>query len=580
MGEVHKARDTRLDRTVAIKVFPSHIADKPQLRERFEREAWTIASLNHSHICTFHDIGQQGGIYFLVMEYLEGETLAERLTKGPLPLDQVLRYAIEIADALDKAHRQDATHQGLKPGNIMLTEAGVKLLDFGLAKLTQESAPAVPFSQLPNATDSLSVEEAVLGTLQYMAPEQVEGKIEEADARTDIFAFGAVIYEMVTGKKAFEGNSAASVIGAVMRGDPPPISTLRPMTPPALDRVVKRCLAKDKEERWQTAYDLWHDLKWIAEGVSEPGRPLEAATVVAHAGRRRSLPLTLALVVGAVISGIAVWNLKPLPQLPPITRFALTMSATERLTNPSLPDVALSPDGTRLVYAANQRLYLRSMDRREAVPIPGTGGGFNPFFSPDGQWVGFFAGGKLKKVSITSGAPLILCDATNPRGATWAPDDTIIFAPQVTGGLSQISAAGGTPQPLTGLEGGESSHRWPELLPGGKALLFAASGSIVVQQLETGERQLLVEGGTYPRYVPTGHVVYAQVGTPGTLMAVPFDLERLEVTGDPVPLFGDVRQLSASGFPQFSFSRNGSLVRGINNRKTLSPHLDRPLQHW
>ncbi len=244
MGEVYKARDTRLDRIVAIKVLPSHLADKPQLRERFEREARTIASLNHPHICTLYDIGQQDGTHYLVMEYLEGETLAQRLDKGPLPLDQVLRYAIEISDALDKAHRQGVTHRDLKTGNIMLTKAGAKLLDFGLAKLRHEAAPEVPLSQLPTAKDSLTVEGTILGTLQYMAPEQVEGKVDEVDARTDIFAFGAVVYEMATGKKVFEGKGSASVIGKIMQYDPPPMSSLQPMTPPALDRVVKKCMDK------------------------------------------------------------------------------------------------------------------------------------------------------------------------------------------------------------------------------------------------------------------------------------------------------------------------------------------------
>src|ERR1700694_4396349 len=265
MGEVYRASDTRLHRTVAIKVLPPHLADSPELKERFEREARTIASLNHPHICTLHDIGHQDGIDYLVMEYLEGETLATRLLKGPLPLEQVLRYAIEMADALDKAHRKGVTHRDLKPGNIMLTKSGAKLLDFGLAKLKQEVAPAnVQLSQLPTANEPLTAQGTILGTLQYMAPEQLEGK--EVDARTDIFAFGAVVYEMATRKRAFEGKSQASVISAIMSSEPPSMSSLQPMTPPALDRVVKKCLAKELEKRWQTASDLCEELKWIAEG--------------------------------------------------------------------------------------------------------------------------------------------------------------------------------------------------------------------------------------------------------------------------------------------------------------------------
>src|SRR5271169_4895004 len=265
MGEVYKARDTRLDRIVAIKVLPTHLADRSELRERFEREARTIASLNHPHICTLHDVGHQDEIEFLVMEYLEGETLAQRLAKGPLPLEQVLQYAIEISDALDKAHRKGVTHRDLKPGNIMLTKSGSKLLDFGLAKLKQEASPAnVSLSDLPTAKDPLTAQGTLLGTLQYMAPEQLEGK--EVDARTDIFAFGTVVYEVATGKKAFEGKSQASVISAIMSSDPPPMSSLQPMTPPALDRVVKKCLRKDPDERWQNVRDVTDELKWIAEG--------------------------------------------------------------------------------------------------------------------------------------------------------------------------------------------------------------------------------------------------------------------------------------------------------------------------
>src|SRR5713101_2227003 len=268
MGEVYKARDTRLDRTVAIKVLPIHLADRAELRERFEREARTIASLNHPHICTLHDIGQQDGIDFLVMEYLEGETLAQRLLKGPLPLEQLLQYAIEIADALDKAHRKGVTHRDLKPANIMLTKSGSKLLDFGLAKLRQDAAPVVSLSKMPTA-DSLTAQGTILGTLQYMAPEQLEGKEKEVDARTDIFAFGAVVYEMATGKKTFEGKSQASVISAIMSSEPSPMTMLRPMVPPAVDRLVKTCLAKDPDERWQTAADVTRNLKWIAETGSQ-----------------------------------------------------------------------------------------------------------------------------------------------------------------------------------------------------------------------------------------------------------------------------------------------------------------------
>src|SRR5258706_8549414 len=323
MGEVYRARDTRLDRIVAIKVLPTHLADRSDLRERFEREARTIASLNHPHICTLFDIGQQDGIDYLVMEYLEGETLAQRLQKGPLPLEQVLQYAIEISDALDKAHRKGVTHRDLKPGNIMLTKSGTKLLDFGLAKLKQEVAPAnVQLSQLPTANDPLTAQGTIVGTLQYMAPEQLECK--DVDARTDIFAFGAVVYEMATGKRAFEGKSQASVISAIMSSDPPPMSALQSMTPPALDRVVKTCLAKDRDNRWQTASDLCRELKWIA-GETGP----HTAPVAVAPGRKNWLKTALragAASGACIIVGLAVWMLKAATPKP-VTRFTMSLPA-------------------------------------------------------------------------------------------------------------------------------------------------------------------------------------------------------------------------------------------------------------
>ncbi len=570
MGEVYRARDTRLDRTVAIKVLPAQLADSPERRQRFEREAKAISSLNHPHICTLHDVGQQGGIDFLVMEYLEGDTLAQRLTKGPLVLEQVLQYATEIADALDKAHRKGVTHRDLKPGNIMLTKTGTKLLDFGLAKLKPETGPAAPLSELPTAKDNLSARGTILGTLQYMAPEQLEGK--QVDARTDIFAFGAVLYEMVTGKKAFEGKNQASVIAGILERDPPPLSSLQPMTPPALDRVVKKCLAKEPEKRWQGASDLCDELKWIAEGGSQVTFPPTAPAKGMRALGRRSLIRGLgALLLGAAIASLAFWSLKPWPSPPPtpITRTVIALPPGERLAGLDQPAVALSPDGNHLVYVANrggtQQLYLRAMDSLEARPIPGTEGAVNPFFSPDGQWLGFFAGQKLKKVSLSGGAALTLGDAATPRGASWGSQGMIIFAPTNVSVLRQVSEAGGGPQPLTRLAKGEVDHRWPEFLPGGKAVLFAAGATIAnwtnakvaVQAVGTGERRDLVQGATNPRYAPSGHLVYAQGGS---LMAVPFDLERLEVTGTAVPVVEGVLQSPSSGAAEYSFSATGSLV--------------------
>jgi len=575
MGEVYRARDTRLDRIVAIKVLPAHLADKPELRERFEREARTIASLNHPHICTLYDIGRQDGMDFLVMEYLEGETLAQRLQKGPLPLEQVLQFAIEIADALDKAHRKGVTHRDLKPGNIMLTESGSKLLDFGLAKLRQEAAPATSASQLPTASvkDAVTQQGAILGTLQYMAPEQVEGKQDQIDARTDIFAFGIVVYEMATGKKAFAGQTQASVMAKILESDPPPMASLQPMTPPALDRVVRKCLAKQQEKRWQDASDLCDELKWIAEGGTQIVPTVAAEARGSRAFRRRPLVFVLgALVLGALVSGVAIWNLRPAPSAKPVTRTIIALPPGDRLPSATNDQqmVAISPDGSELAYVAihgrTQQLYLRGMNSLEAKPVPGTEDATNPFFSPTSQWLGFFVGGKLKKVSVAGGAAVTLGgDVSFARGGTWSGQGSIIFTPTANSFLQQISDSGGALRPVTHFEKGEATHRWPEFLPDGRSLLFAAGPSsgnwansqVVVQSLGTGERRSLIQGGTNPRYALSGHLLYAQAGT---LMAAPFDAQRLQLMGSAVPVLENVLQSAATGAAQYSLSATGSLV--------------------
>ena len=575
MGEVYKARDTRLDRIVAIKVLPEHLADKPELRERFEREARTIASLNHPHICTLYDVGHQDGTDFLVMEYLEGETLATRLLKGPLPLDQVLQYAIEISDALDKAHRKGVTHRDIKPGNVMLTKSGTKLLDFGLAKLKQEAAPAAtPLSQLPTLSHNPTVEGTILGTLQYMAPEQVEGKIDEIDARTDIFAFGAMVYEMATGKKAFAGKSNASVMAKIIEHDPPPISALQPMTPPALDRVVKTCLAKNPDERWQSARDLTDQLKWIADDGSQAGAVTNAPETGIGLAPRWVLISGLTC-LAAVIGAFAAWSLKQTPKqaAPPLARISVALPAGEQLVAyESDAPLALSPDGTRLVYvvrhSGSPQLYMRQADQLDFTPIPGTEGASAPFFSPDGEWIGFSSEGerKLKKVFIGGGAPQNICDITFVAQASWGPDDKIIFAQTVVGGLYRVSAAGGKPEVLTTPDSvkGETMHAWPDILPGGKAVLFSIGhanevpdeSTIVLQTLDTGERKVLVQGGFRPRYVPSGHLVYMRAGT---LMAAPFDLAKLGVTGPAVPIETGIRANGAEAAP-YSISNLGWLA--------------------
>src|SRR6202140_643588 len=509
MGEVYRAKDTRLDRIVAIKVLPPHLADSPELKERLKREARTIASLNHPHICTLYDVGHQDGINFLVMEYVEGETLAKRLVKGPLPLDQVLQYAIEIADALDKSHRKGITHRDLKPGNIMLTKSGTKLLDFGLAKLKQEAAPATPVSQLPTMQNAITGEGTILGTLQYMAPEQVEAK--EVDARTDIFAFGAVVYEMATGKKAFEGKTSASVMAAILKDEPPAMSSLQPMTPLQLDRVVRKCLAKEPDERWQTASDLCGELKWIAEGGSHVTIP---APLVARRKIRERLLWAisaLAVLVAAVTSSLFYFSSRATE--PETLRFSVPPPDTSQPQQ-----FALSPDGHRLVFTARDSsgrefLWVRPLDVLTAQPLSGTEGASEPFWSPDSRFIGFFAQGKLRKISVSGGGPETICDAESGRGGTWNQEGVILFGPDAPRGLYRVSYAGGKTTPVTTLDSTkESSHRYPQFLPDGRHFVyFVMSGrapGIVAGSLDSKQTRHIVDTAFAGRYLPPGYLLF------------------------------------------------------------------------
>ncbi len=475
MGEVYKARDTRLDRTVALKVLPAQVASDPQFRERFEREARVVSSLDHPHICALYDVGRERGVDFLVMQFLDGETLASRLMSGPLPLDQALGCAIEACSALAAAHRKGIVHRDLKPGNVMLTKSGAKLLDFGLAKTTAMPV-AAGVSVAPTQEAPLTAQGTILGTLQYMAPEQLEGK--EADPRTDIFAFGAMLYEMLTGRKAFEGRSQASLITAIMSAQPVPITACQPLAPPAIDHIVRTCLAKDPDARFQSAHDLLMNLKWIVED----GSPTAGTAPMGTSRRWRARLGTAASVAGAmVIASLATWWLTR-PQsvaAPSVVRatIALPATASVRAGRFTVANVAISPDGTHIVYAGaagdDSQLYLRSLDRTEVMPIAGTGGALNPFFSPDGQWVAFYAGGKLKKVPIVGGGSLTLCDADFAFGGAWSDDGTIVFGGSLLGGLLRVSSNGGQPEAFTTLENGEGSHRWPSLVPGSRDVLFA-----------------------------------------------------------------------------------------------------------
>ena len=580
MGEVYRARDTRLERIVAVKILPDHLSDRAELRERFEREARTIASLNHPHICTLHDIGHQDGVDYLVMEYLEGETLAERLKKGPLPLDQVLQYAIEIADALDKAHRKGITHRDLKPSNIMLTKSGTKLLDFGLAKL-KATPTASPLSQLPTANDSITAQGTILGTLQYMAPEQLEGG--EADACTDIFAFGVVVYEMATGKRAFEGKTSASVMAKILEVDPPPISSLQPMTPPQLDRVVRKCLAKEPEKRWQAASDVCDELKWIAS-EAVPRSTTAAAPVASGRTKRLKTALWAGTAVAACfVVGLVVWILKPAPARPDTRaeRFFVfppeTWSFDEQGgTTVGPAALVVSPNGQQIAFAAKSAdgkilLWIRSLDTLAAQSLPGTEGAGRPFWSPDSRYLGFFADGKLKKIDVSGGPAIPLCDSGLGLGGTWSQDGVIVFAPGTNSGLQKVSASGGATTAATALSASEVGHRRPFFLPDGRHFLYYAAGpgtpgagQVYISSLDSAERKLLINSDSVNVVYSQGHLLFLRETT---LMAQAFDARRLAVTGEAFPIAENIQGSSqvqtTNANPPYAFfsaSENGVLA--------------------
>jgi Tol biopolymer transport system component len=570
MGEVYRARDTRLDRIVAIKVLPDGLADKRGLRDRFDREARVIASLNHPHICVLHDIGHQdpsrsGGqaVDYLVMEYLEGETLAAQLQKGPLPLDQALAYAIQIADALDKAHRKGVTHRDLKPGNIMITKGGAKLLDFGLAKLQPAEAVA-GLSAAATVTSPLTGHGTILGTLLYMAPEQVEGR--ETDARSDIFSFGAIVYEMATGRRAFDGKSQASVIAAILEREPPAMSALQPLTPPALDRAVQKCLRKDPDERWQSARDVTDELKWIAEGGSHAGMP--AATV---SGRKHGTRLAWAVAAGMIVIaaiGASLAYFRPAPAEVQAIRFSIGPPEKANFT-PGTGFLALSPDGSKLAFTAGvstgAQLWIRALDALIARPLPGTDRASQPFWSADSHFVAFSAEGNLKKIAVSGGpAQTITAVSTGISAGTWSRDGVILFSRASAGStIERVSAAGGTPTPVTTLDssGQETGHGFPYFLPDGKHFLYFArnrkleSSAIYVGSLDSKERALVLNATSNAAFVPPGHLLFNRQGT---LMAQPFDVERLQLTSEAVPIAEGVQFNAVSA--TFAASQNGVLA--------------------
>jgi len=566
MGEVYRARDTRLNRDVALKVLPEAFARDTQRMARFEREAKLLASLNHPNIAAIYGLEESGPIRALVMELVEGPNLAERIRCGPVPMDEALPIARQVADAVEYAHENNVIHRDLKPANIKVKADGVvKVLDFGLAKALSDEPTEADMSNSPTLSMAATMQGVILGTAAYMAPEQAKGK--KVDRRADVWAFGVVLYEMLTGKPLFSGETVAETLASVMLKEPA-FAALPSNSPPAIRNLLRRCLERVPKRRLQHAGEARILIEDILSGAA-PAEPV-AARGIRSLGRRTLLVGAGCLIAACAATGLAVWRLRPATPPQPVSRFVVPLLANEQLRGTTGPMVALSPDGTQLAYVAGTggqgQIYLRAMDSLEARPIAGTEGNpVNPFFSPDGQWIGFFAAGKLKKVSVSGGAVMTLCDGAFPRGATWGANDTIVFALGNSPGLSQISAAGGDPQVLTKLGEGEGAHHWPQFLPDGKAVLYAIGtpgifddASIAVQRLDTGDRRILIRGGTYPRYVPTGHLIYYRAGT---IMAVPFDASRLDVLGTPAPAVeGVMAGTGNGGAAQFSFSGLGSLV--------------------
>jgi Tol biopolymer transport system component len=576
MGEVYRARDTRLDRTVAIKVLTSHLSASPELKQRMEREARAISSLNHPHICHLYDIGSQDGTDFLVMEYLEGETLADRLRKGAMPLREILKIGIAIAEALAIAHRQGIVHRDLKPGNIMLTQGGAKLMDFGLAKPlgvttvasgTVPSFTALPTMSGPSPMTPLTTAGSIVGTIQYMSPEQIEGK--EADARSDIFAFGAVLYEMAAGKRPFEGKSQISLASSILEKEPEPISAIKPQTPTVFEHVVTTCLQKNPEERFQTAHDIKLELQWVA--TEKPPAPVVAAT--APAGR----PLVwAAVVVGVAALGVvagllvrsstpAATSVRTIIDPPPGNAF--------RLTDDAGGPPVLSPDGSTLAFTAIDQqgkngLWVRPMNSVEARALGGTDDAIFPFWSPDSRSLGFFVNGKLKTIEVSGGAGAVVCDALLGRGGAWAASGVIVFSPGPIGPLMRVNASGGNPAEATKIDTRQhSSHRWPFFLPDGKHFLYLAlnhdraqsgNDAIYYASLDGRENKVLLRTQSSAVYAG-GFLLFARGDQ---LMAQAFDAANGTLSGDPQSVAKGVISDATTWHTDASAADNGLLVFG------------------
>lgn len=565
MGEVYRAKDTRLERTVAIKVLPQSPVSGSDARTRFEREAKIISSLNHPHICTLYDVGQQDGTDYLVMEFLEGETLEDRLVKRRLTTAEALRYGAQIAGALDVAHRKGLIHRDLKPSNIFLTNDGAKLLDFGLAKLQAESVLGMAAETRTTPVTGVGM---IVGTLQYMSPEQLEGK--EADVRSDIFAFGATLYEMLAGRRAFEGESRASLIGSIMKDEPRPLSEIQPTSPPVMDRLIRKCLRKNPEDRWQSAKDLKDELEWIASAGSQAG-VAKFITSKRLWRFRLSWLLTVLTTAATVVLGYLLLS----QEKPQTHTMRFCVPLPQQVIEAQWPQI--SPDGRLLAFLATdssgtRSIWIRPLNGLTAYPLPGTEKALRPFWSPDGRYLAFFEDGDgkrpLKKIEVTGGHPSVICEADGADG-DWGPNDVILFDGYMLS-ICKVSANGGTPRPVTVVDSSahEDNHGWPSFLPDGRHFIFVAftdssarngNGHMLkLGNIDNTECRTLGIVDTRAMYCEPGYILCKQNGS---LVALPFDADRGEFTGDPIPLSNETSFASgaAEGI-NLSASRNGILA--------------------
>jgi serine/threonine protein kinase/Tol biopolymer transport system component len=570
MGEVYLADDTTLDRKVALKFLPEAFTSDPERMARFEREAKLLASLNHPNIAGIYGLEQAEGVRFLVLEYVKGETLQARLSKGALPLEDALALCRQIAEGLEAAHEKGVIHRDLKPANVMIaSEEKVKILDFGLAKALSDETQSIDSSQSPTLTEAMTQPGVILGTAAYMSPEQAKGK--SVDKRADIWAFGCLLYECLAGKKAFEGETATEILAGVIRGEPD-WEMLPETTPQNIRFVLRRCLSKERNQRFRDAADVQIA---IEEGLAFHPKPQKATSE--SKSWRTTLLLGVAAIALIILGGIAAWVMKPPPSVNNVpTCLEITLPSGDQLVADVAPPIAISPDGRHLAYVAFHngvsQLFLRSLDGFETKQLPGTEGAEHPFFSPDGKWIGFFNSNNLMKVSLAGEAATTICDISGSGGAAWGKDNTIVFARSGDSCLYRVSADGGEVKAITDLDRaqGESSHRWPQFLPGGKALLFTALGGngwdefkIAALRLDTGERHITVrKGGHTGRFVPTeqstGHLIYYRANK---LLAIPFDPIHLKVIGNsPETIVEGIAESASPIGAEYSISASGSLA--------------------